>query len=79
MNKKYKPPKCDCGAFLFLWHEEMHTTKTFITKRGTLYKRSSLLHAEPGAWDRLKCSSCSMEYGIDIDEEKRISRGEAWE
>lgn len=76
---KYTVPKCECGANLYHWEEEMHEILTPITTNGTLSKKNIKDSvSDGGAFNRLKCSECGNEYVLEKDESGRIVRGDEW-
>ena len=76
---KYIVPKCECGADLYRWEEEMHEILTPITANGSFSKKNIVdTVVDGGAFERLKCRKCHNEYVMERDEKGRIIRGDVW-
>lgn len=77
---EYIRPRCDCGALLVFWEEEMYDITTPIANDGLLSERGikRCRTGVDGAFSRLHCPECHNEYDFTQDIEGGYIRGEVW-
>lgn len=77
-DTKYKKSRCDCGAMLHTYSNEIWMVARRITKDGQLGNMIKVKtnFDENGYKIILHCPKCSNEYESDYDNKDRLIRGE---